>query len=84
MEHNAKNICEIVIGGKCRIQISEWLTFKFPYFFITACAFWPNSVLFQGLESRFWKSMLTHTFKTAWEPCEIIKLSSKHNTRTGD
>ena len=33
---------------------------------------------------RFWKSMLFHTFKTACEPCKIIKFSSKHNTRTGD
>jgi len=83
MEHNAKNICKKVTGGKCRIQISELLNLKFTYFFVTVWVFWPHSVLFQGLESRFWKSVLFHTFKTAWEPCEIIKLSSKNNTRTG-
>ena len=42
---------------KNKIWINKWLNLVFPYFFNTLCTFWPNSILFQGLQKRFHNSI---------------------------
>jgi len=49
---------EMSSAVKKKILINKWLNLEFPYFFNTLCAFWPNSILFQGLENRFHNSIL--------------------------
>jgi len=49
---------EVSSAVKKKILINKWLNLEFPYFFNTLCAFWPNSILFQGLENRFHNSIL--------------------------
>jgi len=36
-----------------KIPINKWLNLELPHFFNTLCIFWPNSILFQGLQNRF-------------------------------
>ena len=36
---------------------------EYPYFFNTLCTFWPNSILFQGLENQFWNSILFQQYR---------------------
>jgi len=40
------------------IWINKRTNLEFPYFFNTLCTFWPNSILFQGLENWFHHSIL--------------------------
>jgi len=49
---------ELSSAVKKIILINKWLNLEFPYFFNTSCTFWPNSILFRGLENRFHNSVL--------------------------
>jgi len=54
MEHNAKIICRTVISGEeqsLNKHIAEFRIFILFQYYI--CTFWPNSILFQGLENWF-------------------------------
>jgi len=53
VKHNAKISTEVSSTVKNKISINKWLTLEFPYFFNTLCAYWPNSILFQGLKNDF-------------------------------
>jgi len=57
------NICKTVISAKEQDLNKQWLNFEFAYFFNTLCTFWPNSILFQGLENRFHNSILFQYFQ---------------------
>jgi len=63
MEYNAKTTAELSSVVKNQIWINKWFNLAFPYFFNTLCRFWPNSILFQGLENRFHKSILFQYFQ---------------------
>jgi len=57
MEYNAKNISRTVITGRGQ-NFKKMTDSEFPYFFNTVCTFWPNSILFPGLENWFHNSLL--------------------------
>ena len=42
---------------KNKIWTNKWLNLEFP--FNTLCTFWPNSILFQGVQNRFHNSILS-------------------------
>jgi len=53
-----KTSAKLSSAAKNKFLIKNWLNVGFPYFFITLRAFWPNLILFQGLENRFHNSIL--------------------------
>ena len=67
MEHNAKNICEIAIGGKCRNQIKRMAKFEI-------------SILFRYCMCILAKF---NTFSTSWKPILKINAFQYFQNRVG-
>jgi len=58
MEHNAKICAKLSSAVKNKVLINKWLNLEVSILFQHLYTFWPNSILFQGLENRFHKSVL--------------------------
>ena len=54
-----KTSAQLSPAAKNEIWINKWMILEFPSFFNTLWTFWPNSILFQGLESRIHNSILS-------------------------
>jgi len=59
MKHNAKNICKTFISSKEQNLNKTMAEFVISIVFQSLCTFWPNSILFQGLQNRFYNSILS-------------------------
>jgi len=77
VEHNAKTSAELSWAVNNKIWINNWLNLQFLHLFNTLCTFWPNSILFQGLENRFHNSILSISRENSASAARVIQTSTK-------